>query len=469
MSTIAPSNTPRSGRFALSAAAGALLAATALAAETPAPTPAAPAPAVAAALTPTPAPPAGPTPCPEQANLLGRLDTLLERRPDDATLHFWKARAWAMCGQAAPSVAALAEVERLGAGFLPVRTAGFERVWDDPAFRTRLAALEAALPRADGAREAFRLRRRDLIPEGIGWDGGAQRLLIGGLASGEILVLGSDGAERRFAGPFEGRPQVLGIAVDAPRRRAYAVVTNAVGRAEGVAPINALLELDADSGALVRRLDAAAAAQLNDVTLAADGTVYVSDTGSGAIWRAAPADTALARWLPDGSLPGANGLALAPGGEALFVGHATGLARVAVADAAITARLANDTRETLAAIDGLYARGDTLLAVQNVTTPGRLVELALDPSGTRVTAVRTLVSHHHPALDEPTTGAVDGDRFLLLAATGIRRLQPDGTIADPATVPDPVVLEVQLGPLPSPAAAPRPADEARPQAAGEDR
>ena len=67
--------------------------------------------------------------------------------------------------------------------------------------------------------------------------------------------------------------------------------------------------------------------------------------------------------------------------------------------------------------------------------------------------MRTLLSHHHPALDEPTTGAVDGDRFLLLAATGIRRLKPDGTIEDPATVPEPVVLALPLASRPPPVVA----------------
>ena len=418
---------------------------------------------------PTPAPTASaaPTPCPEQANLIGRLSTLMERRPDDATLHFWRARAWAQCGDAAQAAAGLAEVERLGAGFLPVRSAGFERVWGDPAFRARHDALERALPRADGAREAYRIRRRDMIPEGIAWDPARERVLVGGLASGDVVAVDGSGAAKPFAGPFEGRPQVLGLAADGARRRVFAVVTNGVGRPEGAAAINAVLELDADSGAIVRRLDAAGAAQLNDVAVAADETLYVSDTGSGAVWRAAPGDTALARWLADGSLPGANGIAVAPDGKAIYVAHATGLARVELADAAVTARLANDTRETLAAIDGLYARGGTLIAVQNVTNPGRVIELALDPAGTRVTGVRTLVSHHHPALDEPTTGAVAGDRFLLLAATGIRQLQPDGTIADPQEVPEPVVLEVPLSPaapVAPPAATPSP--EGRPGGAG---
>jgi sugar lactone lactonase YvrE len=394
---------------------------------------------------------AAPIPCPEQAQLLEGISALLGRRPEDATLHFWRARAWAQCGDTAQTVAALAEVERFGAGFLPVRDAGFEKVWDDPAFRARYAALEAALPRVDLATEAFRVERQDLIPEGIAWDPGSRRLFVGSLATGEIVaveatnVAGGGGARRPFAGPFAGVGQVLGLAVDAGRRRLYAVATSALVAVAGASPANAVLELDADSGAVVRRLDAAGAAQLNDVTVAPDGTLFASDSGAGGIWRATAADTALVRWpSAEVALGGANGIAVSAGGDALYVAHATGIARLELASGTLTPRIDNTTRETLAAIDGLYARGNTLIGVQNVTHPGRVVELTLDAAGAKVVAARTLLSHHHPGLAEPTTGAVDGDRFLLLANSYVGRLQPDGTIRDAATIAEPVVLAIPL-------------------------
>jgi sugar lactone lactonase YvrE len=440
MTITTPSRTASTVRARL--VLGLLMAALAVcgsAAEPPAPTPAPAAPAAAPppALVPSSA-------CPEQSEARARIGAVLARRPEDATLHFYRARVLALCGDAAGAAAELAAVERYGAGFLPTREIGFERVWDDPAFRARVAALEAALPRVDGAAVAFRLKGRDLIPEGIAWDARRRRLFVGSVAHGEVLVVEPGGAQRRFAGPFPGLGQVLGLAVDAARGRLLAVGTNAIVPA-GAPPANAVLELDAESGRLLRRLDAAGASQLNDVTVAADGTLFASDSGGGSVWRAAPGDAALSSWI-DGALPGANGLAAAADGKALFVAHATGIARVELGTAAITARIANATRETLAAIDGLYVRGQTLIGVQNVTTSGRVIEMTLDAAGTGVTAVRTLVSHHHPALAEPTTGAVDGDRFLLLADSYVGRLQPDGVVRDAATVAEPAILSVPLAP-----------------------
>jgi hypothetical protein len=100
--------------------------------------------------------------------------------------------------------------------------------------------------------------------------------------------------------------------------------------------------------------------------------------------------------------------------------------------------------ETIAAIDGLYADGATLIGIQNVTNPGRVVRLHLRADGDGVERVETLLSHHHPAIDEPTTGVVVGRTFALLATTQVGRFRPDGTIESPETLEPPVVLGIEL-------------------------
>ncbi|HEX8171571.1 MAG TPA: hypothetical protein VF824_13620 [Thermoanaerobaculia bacterium] len=378
--------------------------------------------------------------CPEQREQLASIAAALERRPADASLHYFQAITFAACGDAERSAAALAQTLRFGAGFLPPRDQ-FARVWDAPAFRAQYAAMARALPKVVRATTAFRVRRNDLIPEGIAWDEAHQRVLMGSSARGVIVSVPRSGAARAFAVAPYDLPHVLGLAVHGSRF--YAVATNALS-AGGREPRNAVLEFDAASGELLRRLDAAGARQLNDVAVAADGHLYVTDSGAGSVWHAAPGARALERLTDERALPGANGLALAANDAALYVAHATGIGRIELATRAITPRIENRTRETLSGIDGLYRRGDTLIGVQNITTPGRVIAATLDANGTAVTAARTLLSHHHPALQEPTTGAIAGDRFLLLANSFVARMRPDGTIEDAATVAEPVVLSMPI-------------------------
>ena len=109
-------------------------------------------------------------------------------------------------------------------------------------------------------------------------------------------------------------------------------------------------------------------------------------------------------------------------------------------------RLANRTRENIAAIDGLYEYQGDLIGVQNVTTPGRVILISLSKNGEEVAGVRTLLSHHHSGLFEPTTGAVrfDAGYFYLLAATGVSHFNRKGKIADADAIPNPTVLRVLL-------------------------
>ncbi len=130
-------------------------------------------------------------------------------------------------------------------------------------------------------------------------------------------------------------------------------------------------------------------------------------------------------------------------GRVLFVAHATGIARVTL-QATATAALVNKTRETIAGIDGLYWRKGRLIGVQNITHPGRAIEIALDGDQLAVASVRTLLSHHHPELNEPTTGALAGNRFLVLANSYVGELDEAGRIRDPEVLRDPVVLAIPL-------------------------
>ncbi len=107
-------------------------------------------------------------------------------------------------------------------------------------------------------------------------------------------------------------------------------------------------------------------------------------------------------------------------------------------------RVTNATRENIAAIDGLYEWQGQLIGVENTTTPGRVVLITLSSDGATVTQVKTLLSHHHNGLDEPTTGAVTDRGFFLLAATGVAHYNDKGVIERRESLPKPTVVRILL-------------------------
>jgi hypothetical protein len=367
----------------------------------------------------------------------------LKQRPDDATLHFFLARVDALGGDARACTEELEKTGKLGDGFLPAKQLGFEKVWGDPAFQAERARMESKLPRLDYAPTAVELEDRALIPEGMAYDAPSESFFLGSIAKRKVVRVSKEGAVTDFTVEGAGMDSVLGIAVDSPRRILYAVSTSALTIEGRKTRRNAIFAYDVDSGRLLRRMEIAGAVGLNDVAVAPGGRVFTTDSGSGAVYEVF-ADKAPKAWIEPGGLPGANGLAASADASRLYVAHNTGIGVVDLAKGAITRRLANSTRENVSAIDGLYQWHGQLVGVQNVTTPGRVILITLSSDGGTITTVKALLSHHHNALDEPTTGAATDRGFFLLAATGTAHYDDQGKIDDPDGVPKPTVVRVLL-------------------------
>ena len=83
-----------------------------------------------------------------------------------------------------------------------------------------------------------------------------------------------------------------------------------------------------------------------------------------------------------------------------------GLFRVRLADYNVERVVADDTI-SLFGIDGLYRRGNELIAIQNGIQPHRVAAFTLGKDGTSVTNARVL-ARNLPEFDEPTLGIVAG-------------------------------------------------------------
>jgi len=126
--------------------------------------------------------------------------------------------------------------------------------------------------------------RLGLIPEGMAWDG--KRLFVSSVRTKTIFVIGPDGTVSEFAkGPWG----VFGMAADAKRGVLWAA-SMALPQTEGFDPADkgrsALLRIDLrDDKVLETPSLAEGKHHFGDVTVAADGEVYVSDSASAVIYK----------------------------------------------------------------------------------------------------------------------------------------------------------------------------------------
>jgi sugar lactone lactonase YvrE len=373
---------------------------------------------------------------------LERIQSLRKERTKDGVLIFYEAITRIDLGDRDAAFALLRSLQGRKLGLVPVRDAGFEAVWNDPEFQKIREKLANEEPRTPDAPVAFRLADPKLIPEGIAYDPKQERFFIGSVAQKKIVSANRKGELKDFSKPGDNLDCVLGLFVDAAHEQLYAVSTNGFLEEGQKQRRNAVFSYDLKNGLLVNRYDAPDANQLNDLTVAADGTIYASDSGSGTLFRKKPAEKMLTPVGAKGALPGANGITQGAD-ESLYVAISTGIARINLSTAAPT-RLAQPDTVVTGGCDGLYWHKGDLVGIQNVTNPGRVIRIAFADQGTRISGVTVLQSHHHPEFTEPTTGAITGDALYVIANSYVGHFQPNGSIKDPGQLKPTAIVSVPL-------------------------
>ena len=325
---------------------------------------------------------------------------------------------------------------------MPTRFSGLDSLWGDPEFQAVRDQLAAEEPRTADAPVSFRLADPRLVPEGIAWDGARRRFLVGSIAQRKIVATDRRGKTRDFSRADDRLDTVLGLAADGRRRLLYAVSTNGFEDSARTGRRNAVLIYDLGRGRRIARHDVAEALQLNDVAVAADGTLYVTDSAAGSIYRMRPGERRLTLFGTPRAARGANGIAVAADGT-VYVTLSTGIGRVDPRDGSLV-RLPQPDSVVSGGIDGLYWHEGDLIGVQNSTNPGRVIRLRLADGGKRIDGLVVLQSHHHPAFVEPTTGAIADGALHVLANTYVASYQPDGRLRDADKLKPTIVLAVPL-------------------------
>lgn len=326
--------------------------------------------------------------------------------------------------------------------------------WVNSAEYQRYAAQFAAkAPPVGAAERAWETRCGDLLPEGTAWDAQRGELLLSSGRRRTVVAVLPDGRCRDVVPPADaGLFAVLGMQVDAARDVLWVASAAApfmvdarpaeLGRAM-------LARIDLARGRVDATFVLPGPGLLNDLTIAADGAVYVTESRDGAVHRLAPGAGALTPIVAPEVLESPNGIVALPEGG-LLVADFHGLAWIAdpVGPAPRVERLATPAGLYLGGIDGLTLSRQGIVAVQNLVGRTRIWALGVDTRERRVTSARVLM-RGHADFRNPTTGVVVEDRFVFVADTKLQEARPDGTVSVlPPGRTGHRVLELRLKPAP---------------------
>lgn len=237
----------------------------------------------------------------------------------------------------------------------------------------------AVLSSAQGRTE-ITINDKDVSPENLtsSKDG---TVFFGSTAKGTIYCALPDAgqAEAWIRGDEAGLSNVLGVLADDKSNTLW-VCSNAPfgGRGDAKPGQTALRAFDLKTGAPKGNYPTPGGGAFNDIAVAKDGTVYVSDTFDARILRLKPKATALEVWVADQQLRGIDGLTFLEDGALYFNNFFNGkLSRVAVKPDGTAGPIVDlQTSIPFRQPDGLRTSGPK--SMLQVEAQGRLSEITID-------------------------------------------------------------------------------------------
>jgi hypothetical protein len=142
----------------------------------------------------------------------------------------------------------------------------------------------------------------------------------------------------------------------------------------------------------------------NDLAIARNGDVFVTDTPTGAIYRIPRGERSLELFCASDRLSFLNGLIITPDQRRLYVAHVEGLSVIDISSRVIR-QVAVPANTAVNSMDGLAWLGHDLIGVQPSPYLARLARIRLDSSGETVTSVSAVIART-PAEYSYTTCAV---------------------------------------------------------------
>jgi hypothetical protein len=206
-----------------------------------------------------------------------------------------------------------------------------------------------------------------------------------------------------------------------------------------------LFEVDANNGNLLHRYtpETSGPAVLGDMQVTSDGTVYVTDSIGGGVYRLrGNPDTARLEKIADG-LFSPQTPALSRDGKRLFVAdYSMGIAVIdlSAGPGAKVNYLPHPENVAVVALDGLYLSGDSLIGIQNGTEPVRILRLNLNHAQTEIVSAEVIEQNTERMGDPTHAVAVDG-WFYVSANVGWSKVDDDtGKVRDGEKFTPPVLL-----------------------------
>ncbi|MBL0028846.1 MAG: hypothetical protein IPO95_07200 [Rhodanobacteraceae bacterium] len=285
----------------------------------------------------------------------------------------------------------------------------------------------------------------DFVPESIVRDEVNRRWLLGSVRHARIDAVDGRGAAYDFVASGDGGLlSALGMRlVGNTVWVASAGFADTAGIAKDDIGRSGLFEIDASRGAVRRSWmlpDDGQPHALGDV-LVLGSDVYASDSIGGGVYRLDARRESLQPLVATGLLMSPQGIA-EHAGNLVVADYPSGLWHVSIDDASMR-KLRAPSPAALTGIDGLYAHEGDLIAIQNGTTPKRILRIVLDKGGNAITRVDVLAQNLF-GWGEPSLATIHDGALYYIANSQWDRFDAEGNLPPTEQLEAPRIMRLPL-------------------------
>jgi sugar lactone lactonase YvrE len=383
---------------------------------------------------------------PATAQEIQLLQRILADRPNDPAALFNLALDEATIGERDNAIELLQRMAEAHTGMDPREPAGrpFKDFSSDPRFVALVAQIEKENPPIIRSKPAITIHERDLAPEGIAYDPVQKVFYLSSLSKQKIVRVSPQGEVADFKTTRQdGLGLTLGMKVDSKRRILWVVSID--HEPDAKRNPSGVFQYDLKTGALrfKHQLPPGGQGFLNDVALTSSGEAFASNSGTGEIFRMSPDREGLEQFLPAGSIPQANGIAVSTDDKLIFVAGWIGVVRVDLATKQF-GLLTKPSNVSDAGLDGMCLYKGSIIGIQNPDLhPARVMRYSLNPKMDTITRQEVLEAYN-PLFDVPTTAAIVRDSLYFVANTQLEKRNQQGAMPPVEQLHDIELVKLKL-------------------------
>jgi sugar lactone lactonase YvrE len=342
---------------------------------------------------------------------------LSELRPYAGGVMWELARTYAQINERAGAFDTMLRLQQQGFNYDPTGDKAFANIRDAKVFKYIVQALQTnAKPFGEG-KVAFTLQTDVAQIESFTFDPTRNRFLAGSSATGEIFCVDLTGKTTPFAKPdaANGIFGVFSLTVDATHNYLY-VGTTALPNFKGFVPETlgrgGIARFDLKTGKLIVKYALPfdeKAHIISAMTVAPNGDVYAVDAATNTVYQLH--EGKLAPLFRSAEFSSLRGVAVTDDHKFLYLSdYENGLFIASLERNQI--RQLSAKNQNLGGIDGLYTYKNQMIALQNGTSPTRVIRVLLGANG--ISAVQPLEANK-PTMSLPSFGAMKGNQLYFIA------------------------------------------------------